>query len=63
MFLRAKFRKQIDALTDAVRQLGGNPTIEPGSTVVNDPLSAPYILYVNSYTGSDKFVAGDYANC
>ena len=57
-----EFRKQIDALTDAVRQLGGNPTIEPGSTVVNDPLSAPYILYVNSYTGSDKFVAGDYAS-
>ena len=57
-----EFRKQVDALVDAVRQLGGNPTIEPGSTVVNDPLSAPYILYVNSYTGSDKFVAGDYAS-
>ena len=58
---QGEFRSQIDALTDAVRQLGGNPTIDPGSTVVNDPLSAPYILYVNSYTGSDKFVAGDYA--
>ena len=57
-----EFRKQVDALVDAVRQLGGNPTIDPGSTVVNDPLSAPYILYVNSYTGSDKFVAGDYAS-
>ena len=58
---QGEFREQIDALTDAVRQLGGNPEIAPGGTVVNDPLSAPYILYVNSYTGSDKFVAGDYA--
>lgn len=55
------FRAQIDALTDAVRQLGGNPEIAAGAGVVNDPLSAPYILYVNSYTGSDAFVAGDYA--
>ena len=59
---QGEFRKQIDALTDAVRQLGGNPEIAPGGTVVNDPLSAPYILYVNSYTGSDKFVTGDYAS-
>ena len=58
---QGEFRKQIDALTDAVRQLGGNPEIAPGGTVVNDPLSALYILYVNSYTGSDKFVTGDYA--
>lgn len=56
------FRAQIDALTDAVRQLGGNPEIAAGAGVVNDPLSAPYILYVNSYTGSDTFVAGDYAS-
>ena len=59
---QGEFRSQISALTDAVRQLGGNPEISPGSTVVNDPLSAPYILYVNSYTGSDKFVTGDYAS-
>ena len=59
---QGEYRSQIDALTDAVRQLGGNPEISPGSTVVNDPLSAPYILYVNSYTGSDKFVTGDYAS-
>ena len=59
---QGEYRSQINALTDAVRQLGGNPEISPGSTVVNDPLSAPYILYVNSYTGSDKFVTGDYAS-
>lgn len=50
------FREQIDALTDAVRQLAGNPVI-PG-----DPLSAPFVLYVNPYTGSDKFVVGEYSS-
>ena len=59
---QGEFREQIDALTDAVRQLGGNAEIAPGTTVVNDPLSAPYVLYVNSYTGKDTFVAGDYAS-
>ena len=59
---QGEFRSQIDALTDAVRQLGGNPTIAPDGVTRNDPLSAPYILYVNSYTGSDKFVTGDYAS-
>lgn len=56
------FRKQIDGLTDAVRQLGGNPEIEAGSVTINDPLSAPYVLFVDSYIGSDKFVSGDYAS-
>ena len=56
------YRKQIDALTDAVRQLGGKAEIEGGGFVVNDPLTAPYVLYVNSYTGSDDFVGGEYAS-
>jgi hypothetical protein len=56
------FRAQINALTDAVRQLGGNPEVEAGSAVINDPLSAPYVLYVNAYTGDDTFVAGDYSS-
>ena len=55
------FREQIDAMSDALRQLGGKAQIKSGSTVVNSPLSAPYILYVNSYTGDDTFVTGDYA--
>lgn len=49
------FQEQINALTDTVRQLAGNPEV-PG-----DPLSAPFILYVNPYTGSDVFVAGEYS--
>ena len=58
---KGSFASKINALTDAVRQLGGNPEIAPGASTINDPLNAPYILYVNSYTGSDKFVTGDYA--
>lgn len=52
--IQKDFRNQIDALTDTVRQLGGNPTLPA------DPLSAPYVLYVDSYIGSDTFVSGDY---
>ena len=51
------FRTQIDAITNTVRQLGGNPDVTATSS---DPLSAPYVLYVDPYIGSDVFVAGDY---
>ncbi len=54
------FREQIAALTDAVRQLSGHAQIGPGP-VINDPLSAPYVLWVNFYTGSDTFVSGSYS--
>jgi hypothetical protein len=53
-------RDQVAAITDAIRQLSGNPEIGPGNTI-NDPLSAPYVLYVNPYIGSDKFVSGSYS--
>ena len=56
------FRAQLDALTDAIRQLGGNAEITSGSTVVNDPLSAQYVLYVNPQIGNDTFVSGDYSS-
>ena len=55
------FREQVNALTDAVRQLGGNAEITSGSSIVNDPLSAQYVLYVNPQIGSDTFVSGDYS--
>lgn len=51
---------QVGAITDAVRQLTGGAEIGPGE-VLNDPLSAPYVLYVNPYIGSDKFVSGSYS--
>lgn len=57
---QATFRAQIAALTDAVRQLGGNAEIGPGA-LINDPLSAPYVLYVNPYIGCDTFVGGSYS--
>ena len=57
---QATFRTQIAALTDAVRQLSGAAEIGAGA-VVNDPLSAPYVLYVNPFTGKDTFVSGNYS--
>lgn len=57
---QATFRGQIAAITDSIRQMGGNPEIGPGA-VINDPLSAPYVLYVNPYTGSDTFIGGSYS--
>jgi hypothetical protein len=54
-------REQMAALVDAVKMVGaGGAQIGPGTTI-NDPLSAPYVLYVNFYTGSDKFVSGSYS--
>ena len=55
------FRAQINALTDAIRQLGGHAEIGDNAGLVNDPLNAPYVLYVNSQIGDDTFVAGDYS--
>lgn len=57
---QATFRTQISALADAVRQLGGNPEVGAGA-VTNDPLNAPYVLYVNPLTGEDTFVGGSYS--
>jgi len=57
---QATFRTQIAALTDAVRQLSGAAEIGSGA-VINDPLSAPYVLYVNPFTGKDTFVSGSYS--
>ena len=48
-------------MADALRQLGGKAEISNSGSVLNDPLSAPFILYVNSYIGRDTFVSGDYA--
>ena len=54
------FRQQLATLTDAVRQLGGAAQIGPGA-VINDPLNAPYVLYVNPFIGIDTFVSGSYS--
>lgn len=57
---QAQFRQQIAALNDLMRQIAGNAIVAAGSTIAVDPLSAPFTLYVNPYTGSDKFVGGPY---
>ena len=53
---QAAFREQINAINDAVRQLGGEVKIGPSDAVVNDPLNTPYILYVNRDIGDDTLV-------
>ena len=58
---QGNFREQQDAMGDSLRQLGGFAEVEPGNGTVNDPLNAPFILYVNPYTGSDTFVGGGWA--
>ena len=56
--LRAK--DQLAAMVDALRQLIGNANIAPGSSDQTDPLTAPFVLYVNPYIGRDTFAAGSY---
>ena len=53
---QGEFRQQMDVIADEMRQLAGN------ADVPQDPLNAPYILYVNPYTGSDTFVGGQYSS-
>lgn len=53
---QGEFRSQVDVVADELRQLAGN------ADVPSDPLTAPYVLYVNSYTGSDNFVGGQYTS-
>jgi hypothetical protein len=56
----AQFQEQIAALNDLMRQIAGNAAVAPGNTIQADPLSAPFTLHVNPYTGSDRFVGGAY---
>jgi hypothetical protein len=56
--LRAK--NQLSAMVDAMLQLVGNANVAPGNAEPADPLNSPFVLYVNPYTGSDRFVAGSY---
>ena len=52
---QGQFREQINAINDAIRQIGGMPTIGTADAVVNEPLNTPYILYVNEDIGEDTF--------
>ena len=56
-----QYREQINAINDAVRQLGGKAHVNPGDTDINDPLNLPYVLYVNADIGNDTIVFGDYS--
>ena len=54
------FRGQQNVVGDSLLQLGGRGEVSQGATV-NDPLNAPFVLYVNPYTGKDDIVFGSYA--
>lgn len=54
------FRGQLATLINLVRQVAGDAAISAGNSEAADPLSAPFTLYVNPYTGSDRFVGGSF---
>ena len=54
------FREQQDVIGDSLLQLGGRGEVGPGETV-NNPLNAPFVLYVNPYIGQDTIAFGNYA--
>jgi hypothetical protein len=56
--LRAK--DQLAAVVDALLQMAGNANIAPGNSEPADPLNSPFTIYLNPYTGSDRFVGGSY---
>ena len=58
---QGQFRTQQDVIGDSLLQLGGRGEVSPGASV-NDPLSAPFVLYVNPYIGKDDIVFGSYAS-
>ena len=58
---QGRFRTQQDVIGDSLLQLGGRGEVQPGGGDVNDPLNAPFVLYVNPYTGRDDFAFGSYA--
>ena len=55
-----KFRIQQNVIGDSLRQLGGSPNVAQGNNV-NDPLNAPFKLYVDPYIGKDDVVLGSYS--
>jgi len=57
---QGEFREQIAALNDLMRQIAGNAAVLAGDAAQADPLSAPFVIYVNPYIGSDEFVGGAY---
>ena len=57
---KAGVQAQLEAMASMLRQLGGNANIVPGSTESTDPLTAPFVLFVNPYIGKDTFAAGSY---
>lgn len=57
---QATAKEQLSAALDGLRQLIGTADIVSGSSASTDPLTAPFVLYVNPYIGRDTFASGSY---
>ena len=57
---QGQFRTQQDVIGDSLLQLGGRGEVSASATV-NDPLNAPFKLYVDPYIGKDDIAFGSYA--
>jgi hypothetical protein len=57
---QAGFRTQIATALEGLRQLIGATNIASGSSESTDPLTAPFVLFVNPYIGKDTFASGSY---
>jgi hypothetical protein len=57
---QATAKEQLSAMLDGMRQLIGGANIASGSSESIDPLTAPFVLFVDPYIGRDTFAAGSY---
>lgn len=57
---QATAKAQLAAMLDGLRQVIGNANIIGGSAESIDPLTAPFVLFVDPYIGRDFFAAGSY---
>ena len=57
---QAQLREQLATAVDLFKQVAGNANVVAGSAAPSDPLTAPFTLYVNPFTGDDRFVGGSF---
>ena len=60
---QGEFRGQIDVVADELLQLAGDANTGGATPLAEiDPLSAPFVLYVDPYIGRDTFAVGSYTS-
>ena len=57
---QAQLREQLATAVDLFKQVTGNANVVAGSAAPSDPLTAPFTLYVNPFTGDDRFIGGSF---